>query len=138
VVVAAGATAAAGAVWGEIPTTAAPARGAVGALIEGAVRDVPAVVRLGLRLSALSEATAGPGSGVHVAEVGGLIDIGGASVADGDPILSTAAARWPCGLRTPPRCSPARSRTLGRRLRSWPHRPRACTCRAPPLPSPRR
>jgi 4-hydroxy-4-methyl-2-oxoglutarate aldolase len=87
VVVVAGATAAAGAVWGEILTAAALARGAVGALIEGAVRDVPAVARLGMRLWALSEATAGPGPGVHVAEVGGPIEIGDVAVADGDPIL---------------------------------------------------
>ncbi|WP_331767363.1 RraA family protein [Embleya sp. NBC_00896] len=87
VVVVAGADAAPGAVWGEILSVAALARGAVGALIEGSVRDVPAVTRLGLRLWALAEATAGPGGAVHVAEIGGAIRIGDTPVADGDPIL---------------------------------------------------
>ncbi|MFE3205208.1 RraA family protein [Embleya sp. NPDC059237] len=87
VVVIGGADAAPGAVWGEILSTAALARGAVGALIEGAVRDVPAVARLGLRLWARSEATAGPGGAVHVAEIGGPIRIGDTALVEGDPIL---------------------------------------------------
>ncbi|MGC0416489.1 RraA family protein [Embleya sp. AB8] len=87
VVVIAGADAAPGAVWGEILTAAALARGAIGALIEGSVRDVSAIRRLGLRLWALAEATAGPGGAVHVAEIGGPLEIAGVPVADGDPIL---------------------------------------------------
>lgn len=87
VVVIAGADAAPGAVWGEILSAAALGRGAVGALVEGSVRDVPAVARLGLRLWALAEATAGPGGAVHVAEIGGPIEIGDTAIADGDAIL---------------------------------------------------
>ncbi|MFI1383616.1 RraA family protein [Embleya sp. NPDC020886] len=87
VVVIAGADAAPGAVWGEILTAAALGRGAVGALVEGSVRDVSAVARLGLRLWALAEATAGPGGAVRVAEIGGPIEIAGTPVSDGDPIL---------------------------------------------------
>ncbi|MEU5398980.1 RraA family protein [Streptomyces sp. NPDC005963] len=87
VLVIAGADCVPGAVWGEILTTAALARGAVGALVEGNVRDVPALERLALRIWASAEATSGPGTGVHVAEVGGAVEIGGVRVAEGDPVL---------------------------------------------------
>lgn len=87
VLVVAGADCAPGAVWGEILTTAALARGAIGALIEGSVRDVRALEALSLRIWASAEATAGPGTGVHVAEIGGPVEIGGVPVADGDPVL---------------------------------------------------
>ncbi|MFE3017723.1 hypothetical protein [Streptomyces sp. NPDC059256] len=87
VLVVTGADCVPGAVWGEILTTAALARGAVGALVEGNVRDVSALERLALRIWASAEATAGPGSGVHVAEVGGAVGIGGVTVSDGAPVL---------------------------------------------------
>jgi 4-hydroxy-4-methyl-2-oxoglutarate aldolase len=87
VVLVAGADCAEGAVWGEILTAAAVARGAVGALVEGRVRDVAALARLPLPVWALGEATAGPGTEVHVAEIGGPVTIGGVTVADGDPVL---------------------------------------------------
>ncbi|MFF0445397.1 RraA family protein [Streptomyces sp. NPDC004609] len=87
VLVIAGADCVPGAVWGEILTTAALARGAVGALVEGQVRDVAALERLALPVWALGEATAGPGTGVHVAELGGPVTIGGVTVTDGSPVL---------------------------------------------------
>ncbi|GII81472.1 hypothetical protein Sru01_64540 [Sphaerisporangium rufum] len=80
VVVVAGAQAAAGAVWGEILTRAALARGAAGLLVEGGVRDVNAFRDLGLPVWALYEATAGPGPEVHVASVGGAVEIAGVLV----------------------------------------------------------
>ncbi|MGW4031787.1 RraA family protein [Streptomyces sp. NPDC004838] len=87
VLVIAGADCVPGAVWGEILSTAALARGAVGALVEGRVRDVPALERLALRVWGLGEATAGPGAGVHVAEIGGPVSVGGVTVTEGSPVL---------------------------------------------------
>ncbi|MCM2388557.1 RraA family protein [Streptomyces albipurpureus] len=87
VLVIAGADCVPGAVWGEILTTAALARGAVGALVEGSVRDVTALENLSLRIWASAEATAGPSTEIHVAEIGGQVEISGVSVADGDPVL---------------------------------------------------
>ncbi|MFI6284267.1 RraA family protein [Streptomyces sp. NPDC051018] len=87
ILVIAGADCVPGAVWGEILTAAALARGAAGALIEGHVRDVTALERLSLPVWALGEATAGPGTGVHVAELDGPVTIGGVTVTDGSPVL---------------------------------------------------
>ncbi|WP_051866023.1 RraA family protein [Streptosporangium roseum] len=87
VIVIAGAEAAAGAVWGEILTVSALRAGAVGAVVEGGVRDVGAVRELGLPLWALHEATAGPGPLVHVAAVGERVSVAGVPVADGDMIV---------------------------------------------------
>ncbi|MFI6528268.1 RraA family protein [Streptomyces uncialis] len=87
VLVIAGASHVPGAVWGEILTEAALARGTCGALVEGLVRDVPALERLALPVWALGEATAGPGTGVHVAEVGGPVSPGGVPLTDGTPVL---------------------------------------------------
>jgi 4-hydroxy-4-methyl-2-oxoglutarate aldolase len=91
VIVVAGAEAAAGAVWGEILTRAALARGATGLLIEGGVRDVNAFRDLGLPVWALYEATAGPGPAVHVASVGGPVEIAGVVVDETTSIVMDGA-----------------------------------------------
>ncbi|MEV6979769.1 RraA family protein [Sphaerisporangium sp. NPDC051017] len=91
VIVVAGAEAAAGAVWGEILTRAALARGATGLLVEGGVRDVNAFRDLGLPVWALYEATAGPGPDVHVASVGGPVEIAGVVVDEGTCIVMDGA-----------------------------------------------
>ncbi|MET8142595.1 RraA family protein [Sphaerisporangium sp. NPDC005288] len=87
VIVVAGAQAAAGAVWDEIMTRAALARGARGLLVEGGVRDVNAYRDLGLPVWALYEATAGPGPDVHVAALGGPVEIGGVTVDESATIV---------------------------------------------------
>ncbi|GGL00712.1 hypothetical protein Sme01_40650 [Sphaerisporangium melleum] len=91
VIVVAGAQAAAGAVWDEILTRAALARGVRGLLVEGGVRDVNAHRDLGLPVWALYEATAGPGPDVHVAAVGGPVEIGGVTVDESSTIVMDAA-----------------------------------------------
>lgn len=91
VIVVAGAQAAAGAVWDEILTRAALARGASGLLVEGGVRDINAFRDLGLPVWALYEATAGPGPEVHVASVGGPVDIGGVIVDESMSIVMDGA-----------------------------------------------
>ncbi|MFC4590782.1 RraA family protein [Sphaerisporangium corydalis] len=91
VIVVAGAQAAAGAVWGEILTRAALARGATGLLVEGGVRDVNAFRDLGLPVWALYEATAGPGPAVHVASVGGPVEIAGVLVDESTSIVMDGA-----------------------------------------------
>ncbi|WP_214411498.1 hypothetical protein [Sphaerisporangium fuscum] len=87
VIVVAGAQAAAGAVWDEILTRAALARGAAGLLVEGGVRDVNAFRDLGLPVWALYEATAGPGPDVHVASVGQPVEIAGVLVDESTSIV---------------------------------------------------
>lgn len=91
VIVVAGAQAAAGAVWGEILTRAALARGAAGLLVEGGVRDVTAFRDLGLPVWALYEATAGPGPSVHVTSVGGPVEIAGVLVDESTSIVMDGA-----------------------------------------------
>ena len=53
-VVVVSATGVAGAVWGEILATAARGAGVVGVLVDGSVRDGPAMAELGLPVLALS------------------------------------------------------------------------------------
>ncbi len=91
VIVVAGAQTAAGAVWDEILTRAALARGACGLLVEGGVRDVNAYRDLGLPVWALYEATAGPGPDVHVAAVGGAVEIAGVTVDESTTIVMDGA-----------------------------------------------
>ncbi|MFC4530759.1 hypothetical protein [Sphaerisporangium dianthi] len=91
VIVVAGAQAAAGAVWDEILTRAALARGARGLLVEGGVRDVNAHRDLGLPVWALYEATAGPGFDVHVAALGGPVKIGDVTVDESTTIVMDGA-----------------------------------------------
>ncbi|GII94588.1 RraA family protein [Sinosporangium siamense] len=87
IVVIAGATAAEGAVWGEILTRAAQNAGALAALIDGGVRDTDAARDLDFPLWARHEATAGPGPRVHVAAVGTPVHINGVLIADGDTLV---------------------------------------------------
>ncbi|MDY7103778.1 MAG: hypothetical protein S0880_21555 [Actinomycetota bacterium] len=87
VVVLAGAAGAPGAVWGEILSAAAAGRGAVAALIDGPVRDAPAVRAARFPVAGASLATAGPAGLVHVVDVGVEVRIGEVTVADGDLVI---------------------------------------------------
>jgi len=102
VIVIADARHAAGGVWGEILSLAAQGRGAAGVLVDGAVRDLAALGRIGLQVWAGDQATAGPGADVHVAEIGGPVTIGSASLADGDPVLLDAEGAVALPSRTAP------------------------------------
>ncbi len=87
VLVIAGAVHAPGAIWGEILSVAAVARGAVGVLVDGPCRDHAAVTRTGLPVASASEATAGPDGRVHVIETGGPVALGTTTVDEGDVIV---------------------------------------------------
>lgn len=74
------------AVWGEILTAAAQARGARGAVIDGAVRDVAAIEARGFPLFSLAVTPTGPhksGAG----RWGGTVSCAGAVVATGDLLI---------------------------------------------------
>jgi regulator of RNase E activity RraA len=91
VVVVAGMAEVPGAVWGQILSRAAAHRGAVGACVDGAVRDVSLLDAERLALWATTLHTAGAPGQAHVAEVGGTVRIGGVEVAQGDVIVGDAA-----------------------------------------------
>jgi len=71
-----------GAFMGEVHAAILQALGTVGAVTNGAVRDLSGVERLGFRL--FSSNVAVSHSYMHVVEVGGPVEIGGLHVAPGD------------------------------------------------------
>jgi len=91
ILVVAGANGIHGAVWGEILSIAALRSGAVGVLVDGMVRDLPAVASLGLPLYSTSTGVVGPYGTAHVVQVGGRVDIDGIVVDDGDEIVLDAS-----------------------------------------------
>jgi 4-hydroxy-4-methyl-2-oxoglutarate aldolase len=66
VMVLAGASAVAGAVWGEILGSAAHQQLAVGVIVDGAVRDQPEMSRLGLPVYSRSQAVVGPNGAAQI------------------------------------------------------------------------
>jgi 4-hydroxy-4-methyl-2-oxoglutarate aldolase len=90
VLVVAGASGVAGAVWGEILTMAAARCGAVAVLVEGRARDAGAVADVGIPLWALGLATAGPGGAAHVSAVGVPVAVGDVTVTPGQQIVVDA------------------------------------------------
>ncbi len=87
-VVVAGATAVAGAVWGELLTLAAAQRGAVGVCVDGWVRDRADLERIGLPVYASGFHVAGPAGAAQVVATGGRVSIGGVEVGTGDHVLA--------------------------------------------------
>jgi regulator of RNase E activity RraA len=71
-----------GAFIGETHAAILQALGSVGAVTNGAVRDLPSVERLGFRL--FSSSVAVSHSYMHVVEVGGPVEIGGLRIKPGD------------------------------------------------------
>jgi len=71
-----------GAFIGEVHAAILQALGSVGAITNGAVRDLPSVERLGFRL--FSSSVAVSHSYMHVVEVGGPVEVGGLRIAPGD------------------------------------------------------
>jgi len=71
-----------GAFMGEVHAAILQALGGVGAITNGAVRDLPAVERLGFRL--FSSSVAVSHSYMHVVEIGGPVEVGGLRIAPGD------------------------------------------------------
>lgn len=74
------------AVWGELITVAAIARGLRGVVIDGAVRDIAAIRRSGFAVFALTTTPAGPHRGWR-GKVGGIVSCGGVVVSPGDVVV---------------------------------------------------
>jgi len=72
--------------WGEVLTTAAQARGLIGLVIDGCVRDVDALRRRGFPVFSTGRALTGA-TKHQPGEVGGWCSIGGVRVATGDWIV---------------------------------------------------
>ena len=87
VVVWVGVAEAAGATWGEILSMAARGQGATAVLVDGAVRDVDDMTRLGLPVYASRTAVVGPNGTVHAVEVDGPVDVDGVRIEAGDTIV---------------------------------------------------
>jgi regulator of RNase E activity RraA len=88
VVVVAGASAVAGAVWGEILSSAAQHAGAIAVLVHGAVRDRAAMAAGGFPVYAVEECVVGPAGRVSVATVGAPVTLDGVGVDPGDTIVA--------------------------------------------------
>jgi 4-hydroxy-4-methyl-2-oxoglutarate aldolase len=73
--------------WGELLSTAAVARGCVGAVIDGATRDVQGIVGTGLRVFARGVSPLDSAGRQHFAEHGVTVRIGQAEIAPGDWIV---------------------------------------------------
>lgn len=73
-----------GALVGEIHATVARALGCVGCVTNGAVRDLPAVERMGFHL--FSGSVAVSHAYAHIADFGAVVDVAGLQVAPGDLI----------------------------------------------------
>jgi 4-hydroxy-4-methyl-2-oxoglutarate aldolase len=84
-----------GAVWGEILATAAHGAGAVAVLVDGSVRDAPAMTALGLPVFAGSQRVVGPNGAAHVVATDAAVSLGTVTVDADDHVLvdATGAVR---------------------------------------------
>jgi regulator of RNase E activity RraA len=80
-----------GAVWGQIFCRAAQRRGAVAAVVDGAVRDVSLLAGERLPVWAATEHTAGAPGQAYVVATRGSVRIGDATVDDQDLVVADAA-----------------------------------------------
>lgn len=71
----AGAQAVPGAVFGEIMALAAHGCGALGALIDGSVRDRPSLMQIGLPVYGVDQCVVGPNGQAHIDAVGSAVAI---------------------------------------------------------------
>lgn len=77
------------AVWGSVLTVAAMERGVVGAVVDGAVRDIDEIAAMGFTLFARGTCPAGPHKGFRGAH-GVPIQCGGVVVQPGDVVVGDA------------------------------------------------
>lgn len=77
------------AVWGNVLTVAAMERGVVGAVIDGAVRDIDEIAALGFTLFARATCPAGPHKGFRGVH-GASVQCGGVVVSPGDVVAGDA------------------------------------------------
>ena len=87
VIVWTGVAGAPGATWGEILSVAAAGCGAVGVLVDGAVRDVGEMTEVGVPVYAARRAVVGPNGTVHAVEVDVPVVIGDVEICPGDTIV---------------------------------------------------
>lgn len=80
-----------GAVWGQILSRAALRRGALAAVVDGAVRDVSLLDSEGLPVWAASEHTSGAPGQAHVAATRATVRVGDVSIDDQDLVVADAA-----------------------------------------------
>lgn len=73
-------------VWGDVLTDAARARGLIGLVVDGAVRDVDAICAIGFPVFARGVSIKGPGKN-YSGEIGRTISCGGAVVRNGDIVV---------------------------------------------------
>jgi 4-hydroxy-4-methyl-2-oxoglutarate aldolase len=90
-VIIAGAASVPGGVFGEILACAAQQRGALGALVDGSVRDRTALLQIGLPVYATDERVVGPNGRAHITAVDHPVAIGDTTV-DADDLLVVDAA----------------------------------------------
>jgi len=79
-----------GCIWGGILATAARAAGAVAVLVDGAVRDLDDLARLGTPVYASHRGVVGPNGHATVRAVGGPVFVGSAVVREGDTVVVDA------------------------------------------------
>jgi regulator of RNase E activity RraA len=91
IVVVAGAYSVGGAMWGEILSTAATGRHAVGALVDGSARDHLATQQIGLPLYARELGVVGPAGRAHVVAVDDAVSIHGVDVIADDTLVLDAS-----------------------------------------------
>jgi regulator of RNase E activity RraA len=91
VVVIAGAYCVGGAMWGEILSTATAGRDAIGVLVDGSARDLPAAQAVGLPLYARNVGLVGPAGRAHVVSVDDAVSIQGVDVIADDLIVLDAS-----------------------------------------------
>ena len=90
-VVIGGATAVAGAVFGEIMATAALASGSCGVLVDGSVRDATAMATIGMPVYAVSHCVVGPNGWAHAVATGESVTIADVVVTDGDFLIADSS-----------------------------------------------
>ena len=117
----AGASTVAGAVWGEILTLAALQQGATAVLVDGWVRDTPEMAALGFPVYANGERVVGPNGRAHLTHIDGAVSVHSVVVTADDMIVVDATVVYGCRpLRRPP-CSKHPGVMPPQKI-SWPRR----------------
>jgi len=75
-------------IWGELLTTAASNRGCVGAVVDGAVRDVRQMRAMGFPVFARGRCVYDSLHRQRVIEIDGAVEVGGVSIRSGDFIIA--------------------------------------------------
>jgi regulator of RNase E activity RraA len=96
-VVIAGAASVPGGVFGEILACAAQQQGALGALVDGSVRDRPALLQMGLPVYASDERVVGPNGRAHITAIDDTVAIGCTTIGADDRVVvdATGCVRIP-------------------------------------------